>query len=300
MSREAILGLASRAASPSEPAWRPRTPSPVPRADVRLAKADAMGRAPRPFQLAGAMPAQKAAEIQQAWRSLESSQSRSLQAIRQANAELEENRKQLKRLQGEQSRIQWNVWREERKQQNLAWKSTEDDHRETQQDLVLGMSKIARETARENKLRALQASRDRLDFKRKKKVEAREADVDHDTHKFNVYKEHSGMMKDIAAAHRSRSLDVAEQRRNHLRADRAAHAVNLLQEKAEEHDRRDYLQRSEIEQKMRDVNAEKERILRSMEHSTRCRSKSPVPKAVLELSMAKSQRLLSTPLFSKN
>lgn len=214
--------------------------------------------------------------------------------------QVEAGKRELKLVGGIQKRMQWDAWREERKQQNWEWKQSEDDCREWRNDQETGMRHIVETTTQHNKVTKLAETRELQRFKSHARAESREADRQHHQHEFNTYQGHADMQKDIAAKERAHSREVIVHRREMAVKDRAAQAAGLLQEKSQERESLYHERRLGLAQAMRDLQAEKERLLGGIQYSKRRCAESPVSDRARDLTTAQAQRCVPQPLLSWN
>jgi len=259
-----------------------------------------MGRVPRPFQLAGALPADRALKLQHAWATIDQSQAQSRQELRQVEEQLVAEKRELKVIGGIQIRMNWDIWREERKQQNVEWQQSELDGRELHKDHETGMKRIAETQAQESRLNKLVDSRERQRFKSDARSASREADRQHQQQQFKTCAEHSDMQKGIVARERAHSREVVANRREMAVKDRAAQAANMLQEKSQERESLYQERRLELAQAMRELQAEKERLLGNIQYSKRRCAESPISDRVRDLTTAQAQRCVPQPLQARN
>lgn len=288
-----------RLGSPQRSLYR-RSASPVPRESVSRALVDTTGRVPRPFQLAGALPAERAVQLQQAWANVAESERRSREDLQQMQEFIEAQKKEMQQLSGVQSRVQWDARREERNQQSLDWKASEDEHREWAAEQVAGMRCLTEETMHEEKQRKLTDAREFQRFQSEKRTEARALDKDALLHQFRTYQDHAELQKDIAAASQERERQLVVERRAAAVRDRVSEAEGVLRERCEEQDAGFRERKLELARALQELTAQKEQLLCSIDYTRRRCAESPVSDRARELTSAQAQRCVSHPRFSKN
>jgi len=290
--------LATR--SPERPPLYRRSPSPLPRESQRRALGDTIGRIPRPFQLAGSLPKDRSLKLQEAWQTISQAEVRSRQEIKSMSDELEAKRKEMRQITGIHSRMQWDVWREERKQQNLEWKQSEEERRALTAELETGLLSMKNKGLHEEKLSHLENSYNNHIFKSNARSKSREADRDHQLHQKNHYAQHASMQRDIAEKERGHSREIVLDRRRGCTEQREQRGHRKLAEQHEERNAAYDDRKAELAEAMRKLTAEKEKLLGSIQYSTTRCAASPVSDRAKAWTTAQGQRSVSRPLLARN
>jgi len=195
------------------------------------------------------------------------------QALQQFRKMLEEKKKEVREIRAIESKMKWNMQREERKDTVHQAKAVEEDIRDWRWHQSDEMKAYVEEKALQTKLGDLQESKEFQEFKREIKALEKEEDQQYITEMYLQDVENASWRTELAHIVGQRDKEIIADRREDVQHFKDFKLDQRLQEKVEEEEHRAIEQSLEMANLTRQLEKEKEQLLQSLQFTRQCNKK---------------------------